>query len=1252
MVTLMPGFSDSVWIEAAKGIADLVGKTGWNVAERSLNKPVKQLIFRASQQYIQNYNDRHGILKVLGMREPVPLEAVYTSAQVLDREFHSFASVEQLEREFRESQTRRLHFPPGSRRTDIEIANSYQHLMILGGPGAGKSTFLRKMGLEALKNKFGNYTHECIPVLLELKRFNSLESELEKAVSQEFSLCNFPSPELVTKKLLKQGKLLILLDGLDEVSTQNIDSIIERIQNFVDLYDKNRYIISCRTSAYRYGFRRFTDVTIAEFDDIQIRQFIHNWFQSGQDLENKTAERCWELLQQPENAAVKELAYTPLLLTLLCLVYDRSQAFPTNRSILYRKALRVLLEEWAAEKRIFQNEIYQGLSTEVEEILLSEIAYKGFEKDQLFFNRFELSDQIKDFLIKNLNASKNLSGESILDTISIQQGILVERARDIYSFSHLTLQEYLTAQYIDDHRLVQQLVTHHLMDKRWHEVFLLVAGLMRGGADELLLEVEQAAQQYTEIPKLAKLLQWSEQITSESSKNIDAVAKRATALLFASNFIPKLKFSRLYARDISHVQSLSPELASTINNLQSFTNAIRAFADKLLTFTYVNPLVGQQSIPSTSNHDFAYDLTHAIEIAQNLIASVKIFEGIDFKGFVKELEFLQAIIPKSNQPQEVHRQFFENLQRVCFEAFKLDISLLEVSQEEARNIEDYLYVNYCLLQCFQAAVRVSPRTWEAIAARLLLPSIGNRDRELLLAQRFLEQVGAAALLTSKRSLQILTIPEDFRLVSPLPVLIVTQKPTNHDIANLFQHHTRLIEERSGDHAGILLYQEPPDTIVREQIADLRLRHRFMIIPVSLAEVEKALPDAHECRGVLRNYVNRYIEQVNFFDDSNAISDKATFFGRIGLLQQLEKGLLRNQGVGLFGLRKSGKTSVLLQLSFLLQDYPVVYIDLQRYSGSRYGAELFNEIIQKLSVLLNDRDFPSTDPLDLFEPGTPAAELTNRFSKQMSKLSSALQGAGYKKPILCFLDEVERILPGSREDQRGMVEEFNACFGVLRALSQEQRSLALLVADVHPDCNQINQWQQKGVPTNPVYSFFKEIFLKPFSEEDTKTMLTDIGGLMKLKFDEKTLEEIHRLSGGHPYVSRQLAGLLCKKIKTEEDGLIGWTNAKCYLERPFSHDRHLMNYIKGSIWEDLEKRDFKAAMQLLKILALKQDKEHWIPEQNLLSILEPEFTENECLDALLWLEDVGLIVRNESTDGNFYQLHLVLLSNWLHMQVTK
>ncbi|WP_341528285.1 NACHT domain-containing protein [Nostoc sp. UHCC 0302] len=509
------------------------GKVLGNVG-RSLDETTKKIIFTASKQYEKKYEERHGILKVLGMREPVKLESVYTAVQFLDDDaIRSFESIENLENFYRQAKNRRFQSQNSRKQAGIKVANDKQYLMVLGGPGAGKSTFLRKMGQEALKGKKGQFINSCIPVFIELKKFTSSDINIEKIIAEEFELCGFPDPDKFTAKALEDGKLLILLDGLDEVPTKKLTEAISEIQNFVDKYDNNRFITSCRTAAYRTGFRRFSDVVMADFDDEQIQQFIYNWFNSEADKQVKTGDKCWELLQKAENVAAKELAHTPLLLTFLCLVYDRSQSFPGNRSVLYRKALRILLEEWASEKRILQDEIYQGLHTELEEILLSEIAYTGFKSDRFFFPGRDIVQQIKTFLASNLNAPQHLDGEAVLNAITVQQGILVERAEDVFSFSHLTLQEYLTAQYIDDYRKVDQLVTEHLIDKRWKEVFLLVAGLMRGGADELLLSMEKEAQKYINTSKLQALLTWAEQVTAGAEGDFKPVGKRAVAIAIA-----------------------------------------------------------------------------------------------------------------------------------------------------------------------------------------------------------------------------------------------------------------------------------------------------------------------------------------------------------------------------------------------------------------------------------------------------------------------------------------------------------------------------------------------------------------------------------------------------------------------------------------------------------------------------------------------------------------------------------------------
>jgi hypothetical protein len=341
---------------------------------------------------------------------------------------------------------------------------------------------------------------------------------------------------------------------------------------------------------------------------------------------------------------------------------------------------------------------------------------------------------------------------------------------------------------------------------------------------------------------------------------------------------------------------------------------------------------------------------------------------------------------------------------------------------------------------------------------------------------------------------------------------------------------------------------------------------------------------------------------------------------------------------------------------MLREHPIVHIDLQRYGGSRYGAALFNDILQRLATLETEIPLPQFEP---FSPDKPAPELTGEFIQRVREFARIIQKSHkYKLPILCFLDEVERIIP-TPEDSREKVEEFNACFGALRVLCQQQRQMSLLVADVHPDCNRINSWSQTGVATNPVFSFFKEIFLPPFSTEDTAEMLINLGKLMGLEFDAATPQQIHRQSGGHPFVSRQLTRFLTEKIKNNNtkpavngNMLIEWAMVEPYLDKTLSQTGELKNYLERSIWEDLEKRDFQVAITVLRTIACNEHYRGRITETTLLNQLRNQFTANECLDACNWLTNVGLLYQEEVEHQDFYHIRIPLLSRWIQMQMTE
>ena len=300
-----------------------------------------------------------------------------------------------------------------------------------------------------------------------------------------------------------------------------------------------------------------------------------------------------------------------------------------------------------------------------------------------------------------------IDGAAVLKSIEVQHGVLVERAEGIYSFSHLTLQEYLTAQYIDDHRQIEQLVSEHLTDQRWREVFLLVAGLMRGGADELLLLMEKEAQEYIITPKLQALLHWAEQATAGSESDLKPVAKRAIALANAN----AIAFANINANTIAIV------IAFANGNANAIANAI-ANADPIV-YGNAYAIGNGNAYGNTNANTIAQVIADAITIVCEL-KELKIFKDVSFTVLITRLEALKAKIPDEKQPKEAHRTFAKRWLQTWLVAFNLPPELINLSEEEAEAWKNYFYANYLIIQCKEAAVRVSPKTWAEIEERMLL----------------------------------------------------------------------------------------------------------------------------------------------------------------------------------------------------------------------------------------------------------------------------------------------------------------------------------------------------------------------------------------------------------------------------------------------------------------------------------------------------------------------------------------------------
>jgi len=304
---------------------------------------------------------------------------------------------------------------------------------IIGFAGQGKSTILRKILLEGIKN--GNK----IPFFLELRKIG--KSGIEEALLKLIAELGINVNKGNLSSLLKSDSVLLLLDGFDEVSSDMRDEILDEILSL-----NRNYNLQIITTS-RDGTEICAESGIVNYKVEKIKRSdiisILNKLSQSQEVEQDTLLQIVKLLK--ENVSLVETMNSPLLVTLFYICYPHLDSIPNSAIEFYSKLFTTLYFRHDKIKNFPRVRKSNITAPEAFEVFCA-FCFKSLYDNSLDFTHHSMLEFTKQSL--SLCGIEGCHPENMAyDFIDIT--CLIQRdGFDRYVFLHKSIQEYHAAEYV------------------------------------------------------------------------------------------------------------------------------------------------------------------------------------------------------------------------------------------------------------------------------------------------------------------------------------------------------------------------------------------------------------------------------------------------------------------------------------------------------------------------------------------------------------------------------------------------------------------------------------------------------------------------------------------------------------------------------------------------------------------------------------------------------------------------------------